>query len=101
MGKSAIHNSLRIRKSEFIRDSVMELDAALQRLSLQAGSGLIVRYARAVSEVVELASILKVQAVFASHDDEPQSLVRDAAVAAALAQRSIVFKTCKDHVQIS
>ena len=86
------------RRVEFIRGSVVELDAALQRLSLQAGSGLIVRYARAVSEVVELASILKVQAVFASHDDEPQSLVRDAAVAAALAQRSIVFKTCKDHV---
>jgi deoxyribodipyrimidine photo-lyase len=45
-----------------------------------------------------LATQWQVQAVFANHDDEPQSIARDAEVAAALAQGGIAFHSFKDHV---
>jgi deoxyribodipyrimidine photo-lyase len=45
-----------------------------------------------------LAAQWQVQAVFANHDDEPQSIARDAEVAAALAQGGIAFHSFKDHV---
>jgi deoxyribodipyrimidine photo-lyase len=41
--------------------------------------------------VPRLAAELSVDAVFASHDDEPQSLTRDAAVQAALEGRGVAF----------
>jgi deoxyribodipyrimidine photo-lyase len=82
------------RRVEFIWESVHELDAALRG----RGGGLIVRHARAVEEVPRLADALDVAAVYANHDYEPAALDRDAAVAHALADRGVAFRTCKDQV---
>jgi deoxyribodipyrimidine photolyase len=41
---------------------------------------------------------LGVQAVYASHDDEPDALARDARVRGALADAGIALHTGKDHV---
>ena len=87
----------RDRRVEFIHASVAELDAQLRAL----GGGrarLLVRHGRACDEIVALATRLGVQAVYASHDDEPAALRRDAAVRAALAQAGIALHTGKDHV---
>lgn len=86
------------RRVEFIRESLPELDQALRQLSGNHQAGLIVRHAVASDEVVRLALELKVQAVFAGRDYEPQTLARDAKVKAALETVHIQFLTCKDHV---
>jgi deoxyribodipyrimidine photo-lyase len=86
------------RRVEFIRESLVELDEALRQLSGKAGAGLIVRHAVASEAIVALAHELKVQAVFAGHDYEPQAQARDAQVQDDLAQQGIAFQTCKDHV---
>ncbi len=86
------------RRVEFIRESLLELDAALRLLSGKTGAGLIVRHALASTEVPRLATALQVQAVFAARDYEPQALSRDASVAGALAQAGCAFFTCKDQV---
>jgi deoxyribodipyrimidine photo-lyase len=39
-----------------------------------------------------------VQAVYASHDDEPAALARDARVRGLLADAGVVLHTVKDHV---
>jgi deoxyribodipyrimidine photo-lyase len=85
------------RRVEFIRESLVELDGSLRRMSGQAGSGLIVRHAIAKDEIVQLTQKLKVRAVFAARDYEPLAQTRDAQVQEALARIGIVFKTCKDH----
>jgi len=82
------------RRVEFIWESVRELDAALRR----RGGGLIVRHERAVEELPRLAGTLGVAAVYANHDYEPAARDRDAAVAHALADRGIAFRTFKDQV---
>ena len=93
----------RDRRVEFIRESLVQLDEALREMARAAGmapadaAGLIVRHAWAREEIPQLAQALGVQAVFASHDDEPQALARDAAVRGALADRGIALHTCKDH----
>lgn len=81
------------RRVEFIRESLVELDADLQRL----GGGLIVRHALAEEEIAPLARSLGVQAVFANRDDEPAALRRDARVRGALANAGIAFHTHKDQ----
>ena len=86
------------RRVEFIRESLVELDTSLRELSGKFGAGLIVRHAVASDEILELASALKVQAVFAARDYEPQAIARDAKVQIALAEAGCVFFTCKDHV---
>ncbi|MBT2334365.1 deoxyribodipyrimidine photo-lyase [Variovorax paradoxus] len=80
------------RRVEFIRESLVELDAELQALS----GGLIVRHALAVEEIPALAHSLEVQAVFANRDDEPDALARDAQVLGALANAGVAFHTYKD-----
>jgi deoxyribodipyrimidine photo-lyase len=82
------------RRVEFIRDSVVELDAALRR----RGGGLIVRHGPARAEIPELAVALRAGAVYAGRDYEPAAQERDAAVAAALARHGIALRTVKDHV---
>lgn len=82
------------RRVEFIRDSLVELDAALR----QRGGALIVRHAWAGSEIPRLAAALGVSAVFTNRDYEPQAKVRDAAVAAALAEAGVAFESFKDQV---
>jgi len=86
------------RRVEFIRESLVELDASLRELCGKAGAGLIVRHAVASDEIVRLASELKVQAVFAARDYEPQAVARDAHVQLALAEAGCAFFTCKDQV---
>lgn len=82
------------RRVEFIRESLVELDAELRAL----GGGLIVRHAMAKDEIPELAHALDVQAVFANRDDEPAAIARDAKVFGALANAGITFHTAKDQV---
>jgi deoxyribodipyrimidine photo-lyase len=89
------------RRVEFIRESLVDLDAQLAQLGREGGAGhvgLLVRHAAAASALPALAAELGVQAVFASHDDEPQSLARDATVQAALAAQGVAFHHFKDHV---
>jgi deoxyribodipyrimidine photo-lyase len=82
------------RRVEFIRESLVELDAELRAL----GGGLIVRHALTEDEIPELAHALDVQAVFANRDDEPAAIARDAKVFGALANAGITFHTAKDQV---
>ena len=82
------------RRVEFIRDSVVELDAGLRR----NGGGLIVCHDSAKSIIPRLARELQVQAVYVNRDYEPDAISRDAAVADALQQHDIAFVTSKDQV---
>jgi deoxyribodipyrimidine photo-lyase len=89
------------RRVEFIRDSLLGVDAALREAAAAhgvAGAGLIVRHGQAAEQVVALARRLGVQAVYASHDDEPAALARDARVRGLLADAGVVLHTAKDHV---
>jgi deoxyribodipyrimidine photo-lyase len=89
------------RRVEFIRESLVDLDAQLAQLGRECGAGqvgLLVRHATATSALPALAAELGVQAVFANHDDEPQSLARDAAIQATLAAQGVAFHPFKDHV---
>jgi len=89
------------RRVEFIRDSLVGVDAELRALAAShgvEGAGLIVRHGFAGDELPRLAASLGVQAVYANHDDEPDALARDAGVRGALADRGIAFHTSKDHV---
>jgi len=81
------------RRVEFIRESLLELDAALRR----RGGGLIVRYADASLEIPRLAVDLGVDAVFCNRDYEPQAKARDARVAAALGDIGVGFESLKDQ----
>ena len=89
------------RRVEFIVKSLADLDAQLAALGRSHGTqgvGLIVRHAWARDEIPALARSLGVQAVYASHDDEPAALARDAQVRGALAEAGIALHTGKDHV---
>ena len=89
------------RRVEFIHRSLAEVDAGLRALGEEAGTpgvGLLVAHGRAQERIPALAKALHVQAVFASHDDEPAALARDAQVLGALAHTGVAFKTYKDHV---
>ena len=89
------------RRVEFIVDSLADLHARLAELAAAhgvAGAGLIVRHAWARDEIPALAQRLRVQAVYASHDDEPRALERDAQVRGRLAHLGIALHTSKDHL---
>ena len=89
------------RRVEFIRESLVQLDAALRALGDHhgvPGAGLLVRHGDAVESIVRLASELHVQAVYASHDDDPAALARDQRARGELAQRGVALHTGKDHV---
>jgi deoxyribodipyrimidine photo-lyase len=85
------------RRVEFIRESLVELDAAL-RAAGGPGRGLIVRQGLAGEAIPALATALGAAAVFASHDDEPAALERDALVRERLAGAGIALHTGKDQV---
>ncbi|SDZ85071.1 cryptochrome/photolyase family protein [Acidovorax soli] len=85
------------RRVEFIRASLVELDASLRALSGHTQGGLIVLHAVASDAIPALAESLGVQAVFANHDDEPQALERDSLVRTRLAAAGRAFHTFKDH----
>jgi deoxyribodipyrimidine photo-lyase len=89
------------RRVEFIRDSLVGVDAELRALAAShgiEGVGLIVRHGRAQDEIPALAAQLGVQAVYASHDDEPAALARDARVRGLLADQGVALHTGKDIV---
>ena len=89
------------RRVAFIRDSLVGVDAELRALAASHGidgAGLLVRHGRAVDEIVALARALHVQAVYASHDDDPAALARDARVRGALADAGVALHTVKDHL---
>ena len=86
------------RRVEFIRESLVELDASLRQLAGKPLAGLIVLHAWATDAVPALATALDVQAVFAAHDYEPQAIARDQTVEAALRDQDIALITVKDHV---
>lgn len=85
------------RRVRFIRDCVLELDAALRALAREPTAGLIVQHARAEDEIPRLAAQLDVQAVYAGQDDEPAALQRDANVRTALARDRRELHLFKDH----
>jgi deoxyribodipyrimidine photo-lyase len=89
------------RRVEFIRDSLLGVDAGLSALAASHGTEavhLIVRQGEAVAELVHLARDLAVQAVYTNHDDEPSALARDAQVRGRLADLGVALHTSKDHV---
>ncbi len=86
------------RRVEFIRESLVELDAELRMLAGHADAGLITLNASASAAIPALAKALGAQAVFTNHDYEPQAIGRDAAVRGALSDQGISFLTSKDHV---
>jgi deoxyribodipyrimidine photo-lyase len=85
------------RRVQFIRDSLVGVDAELQAL----GGGLIVHHGWPHDEIPKLAQTLGVQAVFASHDEEPAALARDAKVRGLLAAQGMALHTYKDHVVLA
>ncbi|MGC9185264.1 MAG: cryptochrome/photolyase family protein [Thiomonas sp.] len=82
------------RRVEFIHAAITEMDAALRAL----GSALVVRHARAVDAIPDLAAELGAQAVFCGRDDEPAARSRDATVEAALQRDGRHFRTVKEHM---
>lgn len=84
------------RRVEFIRESLVELDTDLRRLSGKPRAGLIVKQGWAVDEIPALAQEVGAEVVFAGHDYEPQAKARDAQVNTSLAARQMT--TVKDHV---
>ena len=91
----------RDRRVSFIRDSLARLDATLAergRAHGHAGVRLIVRHGRPREHIPALAEALGVQAVFASHDDEPSAQARDATVRQRLGARQVAWHTVKDHL---
>ncbi len=89
------------RRVEFIRESLVGLDASLRALGAAHGhadTGLIVLHAPATRAIPELAQRLQVQAVFTNHDDEPAALARDARVFGELAHQGVILRSFKDHV---
>ena len=86
------------RRVEFIRESLVELDADLRQLAGKSGAGLIVLHGFATEEIPALAHQLQVQAVFTAHDYEPQALQRDAQVQQQLHTHGVEWITVKDHV---
>jgi deoxyribodipyrimidine photo-lyase len=89
------------RRVEFIRESLVDLDRQLQQITPEDGhaqGGLLVRHDHAVNALPAMAARLSVDAVFYNHDDEPQSLARDARVRAALQSAGVALHSFKDHV---
>ncbi|HZN46088.1 MAG TPA: deoxyribodipyrimidine photo-lyase [Ramlibacter sp.] len=85
------------RRVEFIRESALALDADLRALG-GPGCGLIGLHGPGDEEVARLAVALKVQAVFANHDEDPAAIARDSRVRDRLAAAGIALHTFKDHV---
>jgi deoxyribodipyrimidine photo-lyase len=86
------------RRVEFIRESLVELDATLRAITGKAQAGLIVQHGFSTELIPKLAMSLGAQAVFTATDYEPQAIARDATVRHALAAQSAEFFTLKDHV---
>ncbi len=89
------------RRVEFIRDSLVGVDAELRALAAShgvQGAHLIVQHGKPADCIPVLARQLGVQAVYGNHDDEPAALARDAQLRGVLAEQGVVLHTSKDHV---
>ena len=89
------------RRVEFLRESLVDLDGALGEAAQQhgvVGAGLIARHGNADACVAGIVGELSINAVFLNHDDEPQSLVRDAAIQASMQSCGVAFHSYKDHL---
>jgi len=86
------------RRVEFIRESLVELDASIRQFAKNNDAGLIVQHAWASDALPKLVQELAAQAVFTNHDYEPQAVQRDAVVLGKLADLGVAFHTFKDHV---
>ena len=86
------------RRVAFIHQSVLALDQALRGASPDGKGGLLVLRGAARDELPRLARRLGARAVFASHDDDPAALARDAHVQRALAAQGVAWHSVKDHV---
>ena len=86
------------RRVEFIRESLVELDAALRAMAGNTDAGLIVQHGLATECIPAVARTLGVQAVFAACDYEPASITRDTTVHHALVAQGVQWVTLKDHV---
>lgn len=82
------------RRIEFIRESLVELDARLR----EQGGGLIVRHGHPRETIPALARALGVGAVYCNRDYEPSAVLRDHDVAVALGRDQIDFHRFKDQV---
>ena len=82
------------RRVEFIREALVELDAALRGL----GGGLIVVHDRASDAIPALAARLGTGLVVAARDYEPAAVRRDAAVDARLRAEGRTLRVVKDQV---
>ena len=91
----------RDRRVEFVRDSLLGVDGELRALAAShgvEGAGLIVRHGLAADELPALAAALRVQTVFAAHDDDPGVRAHDQRVHGRLADAGIALQLVKDHV---
>ena len=86
------------RRVEFIQESLVDLESELKKFANSEDIKLITLHGDSTAEILKAASLLKVQAVFTNHDDEPYSLKRDAMVRGKLAELGISFFEFKDHV---
>jgi deoxyribodipyrimidine photo-lyase len=86
------------RRVEFIRDSLVGLEAQLRNIAAPENVALLVRHGSSAEELPRLAHLLGVQAVYCNHDDDPYASSRDAAVRGTLAAAGIALHTSKDHV---
>jgi len=84
------------RRVEFIRESLAEMDATLRAMAPHAG--LICRYGDPLVEIPAVAHAVGAGGVVVAHDDEPQALARDAAVAQTLAAAGVHWHSVKDQV---
>ena len=84
------------RRVEFIRDTLAEMDAALRAMAPQAA--LVCRHGDPLAEIPDVAQAVGAGLVVVAHDDEPQALRRDAAVARSLAAAGIAWHSVKDQV---
>ncbi|MFY7807631.1 MAG: deoxyribodipyrimidine photo-lyase, partial [Fimbriimonadaceae bacterium] len=82
------------KRVTFIYESLAEIDAALRA----RGSRLIALHGDPVELIPRLAQELRVDSVYANHDDEPYAAPRDQAVSRALNEHGQRLLTFKDHV---
>jgi deoxyribodipyrimidine photo-lyase len=82
------------RRITFIYESLNEIEKKLK----EKGSSLIILFGKPEEEIPQLASELKISAVYCNRDYDPYAKRRDEQVKKALAKRNISFHTFKDSV---
>ena len=85
------------RRIEFIRESLVALDARLREWANKAGAGLIVLHGVARREIPALAKALGADAVFANRDYEPSAIDRDDDVNVQLKRQGAALHLYKDQ----